>query len=114
MIIYSVLRLEPHNKSKTLNNLKVLILNLVINHHEDKFLFTVPDKTSIDYNRAGVALMEIASYPDLSDWAESEILTIYLIYIYGYTKLHLHDIESHKDTSCLSFFYIFLFLQHKY
>ena len=74
----------------------------------------VPDKTSIDYNRARVVLMEIASYPHLSDWVEAEILTIHLIYIYGYTKLHRHDIESHKDTSCLSFFYIFLFLQYKY
>ena len=39
-VVYSGLKLEPHNKSKTLNNLKVLILNLVINHHEDKFMFT--------------------------------------------------------------------------
>ena len=30
-----------------------------------------PDKTFIDYNRAGVALMEIVSYPDLSDWVEA-------------------------------------------
>ena len=30
-----------------------------------------PDKTFIDYNRAGVALMEIVSYPDLSDWEEA-------------------------------------------
>ncbi len=30
-----------------------------------------PDKTFIDYNRAGVALMEIVSYPDLSDWIEA-------------------------------------------
>ncbi len=30
-----------------------------------------PDKTFIDYNRAGVALMEIVSCPDLSDWNEA-------------------------------------------
>ncbi len=30
-----------------------------------------PDKTFIDYNRAGVALMEIVSYPDLRDWEEA-------------------------------------------
>ena len=30
-----------------------------------------PDKTYIDFNRAGVALMEIVSYPDLSDWEEA-------------------------------------------
>ena len=30
-----------------------------------------PDKTFIDYNRAGVALMEIVSYPDISDWVEA-------------------------------------------
>ena len=29
------------------------------------------DKTYIDFNRAGVALMEIVSYPDLSDWEEA-------------------------------------------
>ncbi len=28
-------------------------------------------KTFIDYNRAGVALMEIVSYPDLSDWEQA-------------------------------------------
>ena len=39
-VVYSGLTLEPHNKSKTLNNLKILILNLVSNHHEDKFMFT--------------------------------------------------------------------------
>ena len=76
--------------------------------------FLVPNKTFIDYNRAGVALMEIVSYPDLSDWVKAGILTIHLIYIYGYTKLHPHDIEPHMDILYLSFFYIFLFLQHKY
>ncbi len=30
-----------------------------------------PNKTFIDFNRAGVALMEIVSYPDLSDWEEA-------------------------------------------
>ena len=30
-----------------------------------------PKKTFIDFNRAGVALMEIVSYPDLSDWEEA-------------------------------------------
>jgi len=30
-----------------------------------------PEKSFIDFNRAGVALMEIVSYPDLSDWEEA-------------------------------------------
>ncbi|PPR24972.1 MAG: Aspartyl/glutamyl-tRNA(Asn/Gln) amidotransferase subunit B [Alphaproteobacteria bacterium MarineAlpha9_Bin4] len=30
-----------------------------------------PDFSFIDFNRAGVALMEIVSYPDLSDWEEA-------------------------------------------
>ena len=30
-----------------------------------------PDNSHIDFNRAGVALMEIVSYPDLSDWEEA-------------------------------------------
>ncbi len=30
-----------------------------------------PKRTFIDFNRAGVALMEIVSYPDLSDWEEA-------------------------------------------
>jgi len=30
-----------------------------------------PENTFIDFNRAGVALMEIVSYPDLSDWEEA-------------------------------------------
>ena len=53
-IVYSGLKLEPHNKSKTLNNLKVLILNLVINHHEDKFMFTgvhLNEKKNMDTDR---------------------------------------------------------------
>lgn len=39
-VVYSGLTLEPHNKTKTRNNLKILILNLISNHHEDKFMFT--------------------------------------------------------------------------
>ena len=38
--VYSQLSLEPHNKKKALNNLKCIILNLVNNYEEDKFLFT--------------------------------------------------------------------------
>ncbi len=30
-----------------------------------------PDLSFIDFNRAGVALMEIVTYPDLSDWEEA-------------------------------------------
>ena len=30
-----------------------------------------PDNSHIDFNRAGVALMEIVTYPDLSDWEEA-------------------------------------------
>ena len=30
-----------------------------------------PEESLIDFNRAGVALMEIVSYPDLSDWEEA-------------------------------------------
>ena len=38
--VYSQLSLEPHNKKKALNNLKCIILNIVNNYEEDKFLFT--------------------------------------------------------------------------
>ncbi len=30
-----------------------------------------PNKTYIDFNRAGIALMEIVSHPDMSDWEEA-------------------------------------------
>ena len=39
-IVYSQLSLEPHNKNKVKNNLKVLLLNLADNYYMDKELYT--------------------------------------------------------------------------
>ena len=38
---------------------------------ENQSTIKVQNIASLDFNRAGVALMEIVSHPDLSDWEEA-------------------------------------------